>query len=148
MTPQVDGDVRVHADLSVQVDDHTVAITADGSRVRVEVSDPAAVFGVLTSTALPVGSRSPFTRRSLGRVADLLADGGVTLTVVGPSGRLATLGAEARGGTVVRRLLGNGHVAVGAWSAVGPAVRPVATSALRRVRVALSARLARVRHRR
>lgn len=142
------GDVRVHADLSVEVDDHTVSVTADGNRVRVEISDPAAVLGVLTSTALPVGSASPFTRRTLGRAADLLADSGLTLTVVGPSGRLATLGAEAQGGTVTRRVLGNNHVAIGSWSSVGPSVRPVLTSVLRRVRTAVVVRIAALRHRR
>ena len=141
MTLPTGGDVRVHADLSVEVDDHTVSVTADGNRVRVEISDPAAVFGVLTSTALPVGSTSPFTPRTLRRAADTLADSGLTLTVVGPAGRLATLGADATGGRWTRRLLRTGHVSFGTWSSVGPTARPVLVSALRRVRTMVAGRI-------
>ncbi|MHA3701712.1 hypothetical protein ACXR2U_05965 [Jatrophihabitans sp. YIM 134969] len=131
----------VQADLRLEIDGRPVAVTGDGDHLRVEVSDPAAVAAVLSSTALPAGLPRASVRGAVRRAADVLAASGVTVTVVGPAGRLVTLGARARTGRATRFLTGTEHLDLGAWSAVGPSARPVLASAWQRLRATVVRRV-------
>jgi len=75
----------VEADLQVEVtspsgESTTAHVTGSGKRLRVETGRPDVLFASVD-------------RADVGRVADLLAFSGVTVSVVGPGGPVATLGA-------------------------------------------------------
>lgn len=79
--------LAVEADLRLDVtapngESTTAHVTGNGSQVRVEAARPAVLFASVD-------------RADVGRVADLLAFSGVTVSVIGPGGPVATLGAIA-----------------------------------------------------
>lgn len=114
--------LAVDADLQLQVSTATgtttARVTGSGQRLRVESERPELLLAAVD-------------RADVGRVADLLADAGITVDVRGPRGSLASIGAGAsdRFGQVVT---GSRRVALAPRGAVHLArtSRPARTVAL------------------
>ncbi len=128
----IDADLRV--ELTTAVGTSTTArVTGDGQQVRIEASRPEVLL-------------SAVGRADVGRVAELLAATGVTVSVVGPHGPVATLGAGTST-RIGRAITGSSHVAPaprGAlslmwatpsvrWGAIGIPVALLVLTAIRRL---------------
>ncbi len=107
--------VRLDIDLSfsVETDSQVVAgtVRADGGEITVFVDNPAAFF-----------SGGTLRRGELSPILDALATEGVSVTVEGPKGVIASVGAVPRS-RLSRIISGSAHVRLGALSAIINAVR-------------------------
>lgn len=95
--------VEIEADLRMRIDlptgaSSTARVLGRGQRLEVDVARPEVLAGALG-------------RSDLGRVAEVLAAGGITVAVRGPGGPVATLGAGTRS-RVGAVLTGSPRVAV------------------------------------
>ena len=81
--------IEFDADLVVSTGDLCATVRGEGSRLRVRTDDPRAF---LTEVRAQGGSDVT----GLARVSDLLAREGVSVTLSGPDGDVASVGAEAR----------------------------------------------------
>ncbi|MEX5719064.1 hypothetical protein [Geodermatophilus maliterrae] len=139
MTPEGERALDVTADLSLEVDGVPVQIRASGSDVAVTSGD---VRRLVSAVRLAGGATTQGTpgRAQLARVADTLAEHGLTARLDGPAGRVMTLGA-AVDSAAGSGLLGTRHARVhpaGALRSSGPAGLAAAASLL--VLVAVLAR--------
>ena len=96
------------------------SVVGDGAVLRVHAEDPVAAWdGILGSVSTG--------RAALSKVANGLADEGLSVEVSGPHGLLALVGAEADSG-VSKFLIGSHRVQFGTPAAL----RPLATAHVRR----------------
>lgn len=109
-------------------------VEGDGARLRVSTTDAALVWGAALDSSLA-------TPESLDRLATRLADGGVTVEVSGPDGRVATVGAGVNS-RLGRFAAGSRRVELGGRRAVVPLARVQARRLLLRRRRALVTALA------
>lgn len=109
-------------------------VEGDGSTLRVSTTDAALVWGAALDSSLA-------TPDSLDRLATQLADGGVTVEVSGPAGRVATVGAGVDS-TLGRFAAGSRRVELGGPRAVVPLARVQARRLLGERRRTLLAALA------
>jgi hypothetical protein len=103
---QIDADLRIHVTAPTGRS-ATGRVTARGSEVRVEVDRPHVLL-------------ASFDRSDVGRLADLLADAGLSVQVVGPRGPAGVIGSGASS-------------RVGRWVTGSAAVSPAPLAALRSV---------------
>lgn len=104
-------------------------MSADGGTIRVTTDDADTVFFAATSVPEVGDAALPF-------LADQLADAGLVMEVVGPQGRVATVGSGASS-RLGRLLTGSSAVAPGDREAVVALVR--AQAKRHRVRIAVTA---------
>jgi hypothetical protein len=95
--------LSVQADLTIEVDGDVARLTADGSALTLTADHPERVWASVLASALPAGVGELDGPRAVGRVADQLADAGLTLQVTGPRGTVADLGygVRSRAGRVI-----------------------------------------------
>jgi len=142
------GQIRVEADLTIDVDGTPARLASDGDRLVLSSAHPERVWAAVLSAALPAGIGVMDGPRAVGRVASELAAAGLRLEVTGPRGNVAQLGAGVQS-RLGRMVTGSVAVAPGAPSAVAVLVwsrlprRGIAIAA-----VALSAAVAAVTLRR
>lgn len=112
--------MKITSDLTFSVDVPGRALasgqlSAEGAHVTVRTDDPVGVYdGALGS--LPVGDVA------IAAVADQLRDNGITVTLTGPKGDVATAGAGVSN-RVGRLLVGSSAVSLGRPAAVLPIAR-------------------------
>lgn len=112
------------SDLVVESADGLVGrVTGEGSTLRVTTDDPGRFVDELRAAG-------PSDVRGVGRVADFLADEGVSVTISGPRGDVLTLGAEASS-LLGRLTTGTRRIAPGRPLAVAPLVRGQVRDTLR-----------------
>lgn len=128
--------VTLRADLTLEIDDQPVAITADGRDVTVEVTDLAGVFDAVATVPLPAGVRAVAARRLVRSLADGSAREGIRTRVVTPQGAVVTLGRDTRSSRTSRLLTGSDHLAIDV-RALRPLWRPALRTAVRRLRARL-----------
>ncbi|SDC80623.1 hypothetical protein SAMN05660690_2629 [Geodermatophilus telluris] len=93
MTPEGERALEVTADLSVEVDGVPVRVQASGSQIEVTSPDVRRLFAAVRVAGGAATQGSP-GRAELARVADTLADHGLTARLDGPAGRVLSLGAD------------------------------------------------------
>ncbi len=113
--------LEVDADLTLEIDGVGATLRGHGQDIVLESADPAALLASLSYAALPVAVGRIDGPRSLGRVADLLNDEGLQLTVTGPAGPVLAMGRGARS-SFGRIVTGSAFVRPGAVSVVRPLV--------------------------
>lgn len=103
--------LHVQADLSLDIDGVTARLTGDGGLLTLRTSHPERVWASALGASLPMGGADD--PRSVGRIADALADAGLRVDVVGPQGVVVSLGAgvDSRAGRIAA-----GSAAVGPGS--------------------------------
>lgn len=121
MTGSGPPELRVDADLRLDVDGVTASITGHGDDVTVFSETPGRLWAALAEAALPSGVGRVDGPRALGRLANSLDERGVRVHIDGPQGRLVTLG-DPRSSFVGRVATGSGHLRLGSPRAVGPIV--------------------------
>ncbi|MGY1711790.1 hypothetical protein ACI8AC_20015 [Geodermatophilus sp. SYSU D00758] len=130
MTPEPRDALDLTADLAVEVDGVPVQVRAAGSEVQVTAGDVRKLFAGVRLAA-GAATQAPPGRAELSRVADTLADHGLTARLDGPAGRVLTLGADVDS-PAGRTLLGTRHARLhpaGALRSSG-AAGPVAAAAV------------------
>ncbi|MGY1653969.1 MYXO-CTERM sorting domain-containing protein [Geodermatophilus sp. SYSU D01119] len=93
MTPEDDRRLEVTADLRLEVDGVPVRVEASGSEISVTSDDVRRLFAAVRVAGGAATQGSP-GRTELARVADTLADHGLTARLDGPAGRVLSLGAD------------------------------------------------------
>jgi hypothetical protein len=111
----------IQADLTLDLDGHPATVRADGVDIRVQASQPLAIWRQLTSASLPAGAAEVNPLRAVGQLADGLAAVGLQATLAGPTGAVVSLGRDkhSRWGA---RLTGSSHIQFEAPTAVGAAL--------------------------
>ena len=118
--------VDIEADLRIDVDGHSAALTSDGRRLTFTSEAPEHLWQALGEVGTS-GSRNGV--RAVGLIADTLAAQDLELHVVGPRGEIAHLGTGAHSWWG-RAITGSGSVELGAFRTL----RPLAASVVRRSR--------------
>jgi hypothetical protein len=94
MTPEGDRPLlEVTADLSVEVDGVPVRVRASGAEIEVTSPDVRRLFAAIRVAGGAATQGAP-GRAELARMADTLADSGLTARLDGPAGRVLSLGAD------------------------------------------------------
>ncbi|MGY1697467.1 MULTISPECIES: hypothetical protein [unclassified Geodermatophilus] len=130
MTPEGDPRLEVTADLSIEVDGVPLRVRASGSEITASSPDVRRLFSAVR-VAGGAATQGPPGRAELARVADTLADRGLTARLDGPGGRVLSLGADVDS-PAGSALVGTRHARVhpaGTLLGAGPAA-PVAALAL------------------
>ncbi len=104
--------LQVQADLRIDVDGVPARLTAEGDRLTLQSSRPERAWAA--APALVGRAAGP---RWVGRAADVLADAGLTVDVVGPQGVVVSLG-DGVGSRLGRAVTGSSAVRPGAPAAV------------------------------
>ncbi len=131
MTPEGEPVLEVTADLSVEVDGVPLKIRASGSEITAASPDVRRLFSAVR-VAGGAATQGPPGRAELARVADTLADRGLTARLEGPGGRVLSLGAAVDSATG-SALLGTRHARLhpaGTVLSGGPAAPVAAVLAL------------------
>ncbi|GAB3686737.1 hypothetical protein GCM10028814_27500 [Angustibacter aerolatus] len=107
----------MRADLELRVDGVVSTVQADGRLITVATTQPERVWSALTEAIEQAGyavgrARGDGGRAGVGRLADLLAESGLRLEVVGPRGRVVLLGDGVRS-TAGRLVTGSERVQPG-----------------------------------
>lgn len=89
-------DLSVFADLRVETDGQRLHLVGDGRSLVLHSSHPRRLLSVLKGLPLPVGVTVGGGRRALGRLANILRDNGIAVSVSGPEGTVVRLGDGAR----------------------------------------------------
>jgi hypothetical protein len=130
MTPEGDPALEVTADLSIEVDGVPVRVRASGSEITASSPDVRRLLAAVRVAGGAATQGSP-GRAELARVADTLADRGLTARLDGPGGRVLSLGADVDS-PAGSALVGTRHARVhpaGTLLGTGP-VAPVAALVL------------------
>jgi uncharacterized protein (TIGR03382 family) len=93
MTPEGTPALEVTADLRLEVDGVPVRVRASGTEIEVTSADVRRLFAAVR-VAGGAATQGPPGRAELARVADTLADRGLTARLDGPAGRVLSLGAD------------------------------------------------------
>lgn len=117
MTTPPTRSVRVESDLAIELDGVSAHLHAHGDHLVLSTAQPHRLWQLARQTSLPDVMGSVATPRSIGKLADSLADAGLLLEITGPHGSVASLG---RGVDSRLGRLGTGSAAVrpGGLSAV------------------------------
>jgi hypothetical protein len=132
--------LAVQADVRMVLNGHPAHLTGSGQDLRISTDAPAALWAEVTRAELPSGWGRVNGPRAVGRIADQLADQGLAVSVVGPTGELVRLGAR-----VSSRL---GRVATGSAAVHFGSPRTLTPTVVQVVRQAGSGLLDRLRRRR
>jgi uncharacterized protein (TIGR03382 family) len=93
MTPEGEPALEVSADLSIEVDGVPLRVRASGSEITATSADVRRLFSAVR-VAGGATTQGPPGRAELARVADTLAERGLTARLDGPAGRVLSLGAD------------------------------------------------------
>jgi hypothetical protein len=93
MTPEGEPALEVSADLSIEVDGVPLRVRASGSEITATSADVRRLFSAVR-VAGGATTQGPPGRAQLARVADTLAERGLTARLDGPAGRVLSLGAD------------------------------------------------------
>jgi uncharacterized protein (TIGR03382 family) len=93
MTPEDEPALQVSADLSIEVDGVPLRVRASGSEITATSADVRRLFSAVRLAGGAATQGSP-GRAELARVADTLAERGLTARLDGPAGRVLSLGAD------------------------------------------------------
>ncbi len=129
MTPEGDPALEVSGDLSIEVDGVPLRVRASGSEITATSADVRRLVSAVRLAGGAATQGSP-GRPELARVADTLADRGLTARLDGPAGRVLSLGADVDSAAGAA-LLGTRHARLhpaGALRSGGPV--PVAAGLL------------------
>ncbi len=107
--------LHFESDLVVETGDLVGRVTGEGSTLRLHTDDPGRFVEELRAAG-------PSDTRGIRRVAEFLAEQGVSVTISGPRGDVLTIGAAASS-RVGRLTAGSRRVAPGRPLAVAPLVR-------------------------
>ncbi len=131
------GALVVQADVRMTLNGHSAHLTGKGQELRLTTDAPADLWAEVTRAELPAGWGRVNGPRAIGRVADQMADQGIALTVVGPTGELVRLGAR-----VSSRL---GRITTGSAAVHYGSPRTLAPTVVSVIRQSTSAILSRLR---
>ena len=93
MTPEGEPALEVSADLSIEIDGVPLRVRASGSEITATSADVRRLFSAVR-VAGGATTQGPPGRAQLARVADTLAERGLTARLDGPAGRVLSLGAD------------------------------------------------------
>jgi uncharacterized protein (TIGR03382 family) len=93
MTPEGEPALEVTGDLSIEVDGVPLRVRASGSEITATSGDVRRLFSAVR-LAGGAATQGPPGRAELARVADTLAERGLTARLDGPAGRVLSLGAD------------------------------------------------------
>ncbi len=93
MTPEGEPALEVSADLSIEIDGVPLQVRASGSEITATSADVRQLFSAVR-VAGGATTQGPPGRAQLARVADTLAERGLTARLDGPAGRVLSLGAD------------------------------------------------------
>ncbi len=130
----------VQADVRMVLNGHPAHLTGSGQDLRISTDAPAAVWAEVSKAELPSGLGRVNGPRAVGRLADELADQGLAVSVVGPTGEVVRLGAR-----VSSRL---GRIATGSAAVHFGTPRTLAPTVVQLVRQAGTGLIEQLRRRR